>query len=112
MPNIGEPFFPQKKFTNGGWTGPICPRTLLEREELTPAAKLVWLALSNCAGKNGECFPSYKYLAEATGLSERGVKNVAEKLKENGWLTWDSGRKGKSNRYHLLWTEAFDEEKY
>lgn len=112
MPNIGEPFIPQKELINREWVGPISPLSLLGCKELAPAARLLWLALSDFAGRNGECFPSYERLAEKAGLSVRGVKKAAKELREKGFITWDAGGRGRSNRYRLLWHKAFEEGRY
>jgi hypothetical protein len=66
--------------------GPICPEILLIDENLTPAGKIVWLAIRNREGRNGNAWPSMDTIAADTGLGRRTVVRATEKLEELGWL--------------------------
>ncbi|WP_158881459.1 helix-turn-helix domain-containing protein [Rhodanobacter sp. L36] len=65
---------------------------------LTPAAKLVYVALADMANDGGECFPSNSMLAERTGLSGRAVQKHIALLESAGYLQRDF-RGGRSTVY-------------
>lgn len=108
-PIIGDRFIPQVFFTQEKrYYGPIAPLALLEFTDLSFSAKLIWMALSSCAGLNGECYPSYQRLANMTGTSLRQAKNAAKELKEQGFVEWGPGGLKRSNRYRLLRHSIFE----
>lgn len=63
------------------FTGAFVPTWLLEREELSPGAKLLYGKLCQFAGRDGHCFPRQETLAGALGIAERQVRNLVGELK-------------------------------
>ena len=110
MVEVDEIFIPQDEFSKGGWyVGPMFPLALMEYEELDIYAKVVWVALANCAGRDGKCYPSGTRIAKMTGISERKVRNCLNDLKEQGFIEWDSGCYKTSNTYRFRWHQIFDD---
>ncbi|RPD86299.1 helix-turn-helix domain-containing protein [Neisseria weixii] len=67
--------------------------------------KLVLLKLANQANDKGECWPSYKSIADGAECSKRAVEEHIKWLKENGFL-WVEERQAANGRtmtniYHL-----------
>jgi DNA-binding Lrp family transcriptional regulator len=67
--------------------------------KLMPSSKAVLGNLIGYAGVNGKCFPSQETLAHDMGLSPRQIRNILKELKDRGYISWESGEKGKSNKY-------------
>lgn len=53
--------------------GAIAPTSLIRDRDLTPAQKLVWIAIRDREGKNGAAWPSLNTIASDTGLGRRTV---------------------------------------
>ena len=69
-----------------------------------PLTKLVLLKLADNANDNGECFPSYGYIAEQCEMSKRSVIKHIQILEEKGIITRVHRRSGhlhKSNVYKM-----------
>ena len=69
-----------------------------------PLTKLVLLKLADNANDNGECFPSYGYIAEQCEMSKRSVIKHIQVLEEKGIITRVHRRNGhlhKSNVYKM-----------
>lgn len=71
-----------------------------------PLRKLVLLKLADNANDQGECWPSYQYIADQCEMSKRSVMMHISKLIEDGLLKKEyrlGGEKGnKSNVYTLM----------
>ena len=71
-----------------------------------PLRKLVLLKLADNANDQGECWPSYQYIADQCEMSKRSVMMHINKLIEDGFLKKEhrlGGEKGnKSNVYTLM----------
>jgi hypothetical protein len=52
----------------------------------TPGAKLVLIALANCADEAGLCFPGQKYLSKHTSQGVRTVRRHLDYLEMKGWI--------------------------
>lgn len=70
-----------------------------------PLRKLVLIKLADNASDTGECWPSYKHIADQCEMSKRSVMNHIKALAEFGFLRIEH-REGKfhkntSNLYHL-----------
>lgn len=70
-----------------------------------PLRKLVLIKLADNASDTGECWPSYKHIADQCEMSKRSVMNHIKSLAEFGFLRIEH-REGKfhkntSNLYHL-----------
>lgn len=82
------------------WAGSFVPNWLLERTEVSAAAKLLYARLSQFKGKGERCNPRQATLAKAIGFkSTRGVRKLVVELKGHGLIeTVQNGLK-KSNDY-------------
>ncbi|MCT7942410.1 helix-turn-helix domain-containing protein [Shewanella holmiensis] len=73
-----------------------------------PLRKLVLLKLADNANDQGECWPSYNYIAEQCEMSRRSVMDHVKKLETSGFLRreYRKGIKGNSsNVFHLNFDE-------
>lgn len=80
------------------------PKALLavSSTKLTPAAKLVWMAVVERFGENEESWPGAGQIASDTGLTRRGVQKALDRLIELKLLTAVAPRPGRdSNTYRL-----------
>jgi hypothetical protein len=72
------------------------------------AAWRVWAVLSSMADVGGSSFPSVRYVAERTGMTEQSVRNGLEALKAVGIVTVqhrnDDAGQPRSNLYTVLTT--------
>ena len=95
--NIGERFNPYKQFT-----GAFIPNWLLERNEVSSNAKLVYARLCEFAGPNGRCYPLRATLANECGISISSVDRALRELKRYRLI--ESERQGldRPNRYYFL----------
>ena len=74
------------------------------RHGLTPAQRLVLLALAEYADDNGErCFPSLGLLERMTELSRRGITKALNGL-DGALIERDRGGPRRATRYRLLLT--------
>jgi len=81
----------------------------LETKVGNPARKLVLIKLCDNANDNGECWPSYEYIADHCEISRRSVIDHINKLVEAGFInkTTRKGVKGNSaNIYKMLFTPS------
>jgi len=80
------------------------------RQGLTPAQRLVLLALAEHADDCGErCFPSLGLLERMTELSRRGITKALNAL-EGAFIERDRGGPGRATRYRLLLSAQADNE--
>jgi hypothetical protein len=70
----------------------------------SPLRKLVLLKLADNANDQGECWPSYQYIADQCEISKRSAMNHIEALLDAGFLTKTvrKGVKGNSSNVYLL----------
>lgn len=77
-----------------------------------PLRKLVLLKLADNANDQGECWPSYQYIADQCEMSKRSVMTHINKLIEDGILRKEirlgGEKKNKSNLYTLMLGGAGD----
>lgn len=64
----------------------VIPGEVFHDQELTAAAKLLYLVLSSMAHKDGYCWPSNETLASEMALSKRRVQELLSKLQERGYV--------------------------
>ena len=79
--------------------------TIAFRTALPPPMKLTLIALADCAGHDGKCFPSAAYLADKTGMHRSTILEHLKKFREMGWLEPTGERVGRSNQipvYRLI----------
>ena len=105
---VGQEFIPFKLFL-----GAIIPNAILELEDLTPGAKLVYARLSQHAGRDGRCFPSQKTLAKEVGMSENAVQIAIDLLVKKGFIkrinpTGKERLEHASCEYKFLWHKSFE----
>jgi len=69
-----------------------------------PARKLVLIKLADNANDDGECFPSYQYIADCCEISKRSAIEHVKQLEVDGYLEIIprfTGNKNRSNVYKL-----------
>ena len=77
------------------------PVEVLARQDLHPAAKLVYgVLLYRCQGK-GECWPGIRSLMDMIGLSHYGVRCAIAELEQCGAVCVERRPGGRSNKYSL-----------
>jgi hypothetical protein len=96
----------------GAWEGSPMSMELMVKAMKTkvgnPLRKLVLLKLADNANDQGECWPSYNYIAEQCEMSRRSVMDHVKKLEAAGLLRreYRKGVKGNSsNVFHLNFDE-------
>lgn len=69
-----------------------------------PLRKLVLIKLADNASDDGECWPSYQYIADQCEISKRSVMNHIEALCEAGLVRkeYRSGPKGNASNLYIL----------
>jgi len=68
---------------------------------LTPAEYVIWRQYLRFWGSNKKkAYPSLAYLKEKTGLSEKTIRKCNKGLSKKKFLTYATGKSGKSNIYH------------
>lgn len=73
----------------------------VKRLPTSPTQKLLLLVLADCHNeKTGQCNPSYRYIMDITGLSNKAVANNLKALRNCGSVTFDS-RNGSNTHYEL-----------
>jgi hypothetical protein len=87
------------KSVGTGWAQ--VPHSLIRHPELSPLAKLTWIALKSYAGRDGTCFPGHVKLATDTGISKRKIILCIQELEEVGVLEVER-RPNRPNIYRLI----------
>jgi DNA-binding MarR family transcriptional regulator len=65
---------------------------ILETPELTPAAKLIFAAIANRVGDNGECWPGQRQLAKDCGLGLKAANRAISELVAMGKIVREPGK--------------------
>jgi DNA-binding MarR family transcriptional regulator len=75
-----------------------------EFRELSPTARLVYVALTLFASATREAYPRVSTIAAVVGVSERGVHRALVELSEAGFISIDKRQIGprRYNTYTLL----------
>ena len=83
------------------------PQDVAARLDLPPGAKVLFAAILDRIGDNGDCWPGMRKLADDTGLSKDAVIENVARLKQKKLLVVRRGllrgrsRQSQSNRYSL-----------
>lgn len=73
----------------------------VKRLPTSPTQKLLLLVLADCHNeKTGQCNPSYRYIMDITGLSNKAVANNLKDLRNSGSVTFCS-KNGANTHYEL-----------
>lgn len=88
---------PYKRF-DGAWV----PNWLLEREEVSAQAKLLYARLAQYAGKKGYAWPTQETLAHATGLPGRTLQRHLQELEGYGLVEIERRGLNLPNVYYFL----------
>jgi hypothetical protein len=78
------------------------PNALLRRSDLSPGAKLTYMALLSYAWQQGQCFPGQDRLAQDLGAGKRSVIRYLQELTEARLLKVQRRGLGQTNLYILL----------
>ena len=85
--------------TTSGFTQ--VPNFVLESDEISPGAKLVYAMLLKYAWQNGFCFPGQEALARDMGCGRRSVIRFMKELTGRGFMEITRRGQGKTNVYVL-----------
>jgi hypothetical protein len=78
------------------------PAAVRDHSVTEGTVKHVLLTLATYANDNGECYPSHKALARATGLSRRTIERVMKEIPANELQVVEKGKAaGHSTKYRL-----------
>ena len=77
------------------------PNALLRRADITPGAKLTYMALLSYAWQKGSCFPGQDHLASDLGIGKRTVVRYLPELEEKRLLQIKRRGLGLTNIYVL-----------
>jgi hypothetical protein len=91
-------------------------RHLIIKSSLPATTRHVLLTISCFMNELGDgCYPTQKQLAEATGLSERAVREHLEVAATSGWIKRSEhgfrGQKWRNHEYKACWPDPQDVEK-
>lgn len=91
------------------WTGAYLPNWLLQRQDISSNAKLVYARLAQFANQDGVAWPSQDTLAQECGISVRSIKSAIKELRDINLI--ESIQRGlrRSNQYRFLqhiWMEC------
>jgi len=90
-------------FQKGQIYGPIMPKSLRQRKDVSLGAKVLYSVLCSCAYRSGDhCWPSQNYLADSMGMSIRSIQNYLRELEKLGLIMIQRGRFGSSLKYYFL----------
>lgn len=67
-------------------------------QQLKSSQKFLLVAMANIADSRWACWPSYKYLSDATGQDIKTIASNLRKLREFGYITDTNQRKGPTGR--------------
>lgn len=81
--------------------GSFVPNWLMERQEISQGAKLVYARLMQYAGEDGMAYPKQRSLAKDVGVSMRQITNYLKELEETG-LVVSEGANGEGRQYQFL----------
>lgn len=91
-------------------------RHAIIKSGLPPTTRHVLLTISCFMNEMGDgCYPTQKQLADATGLSERAVRQHLDVAEKAGWIKRQEhgfrGQKWRNHEYQACWPEPQDVEK-
>ena len=95
---------------NKGWFW--IENSLIDRDDLNPYEKLLYMTLARYCDNNGKCFPAIETLMKATGINSKAtivkyLKNLEEKE-----LIFVIRCSGKSNTYYLKNAEKKEKDQF
>ncbi len=105
--NLARAFNPWRTFRRYS----IVPNCIMERDDLSDGAKLVYARLMQFGGKGGDCHPSYERLAKAVGKKHRHTAmRAVEELENKDLLVVLSPEPGKrkSAGFVFVWQPWMD----
>lgn len=71
-----------------GWNTDI-----LDDDNISANARLIYFALSKFADKDGKCYPSFATLAKKTKLTDRTIRKYIPELIKNNWIRKEQRKK-------------------
>jgi uncharacterized membrane protein len=78
---------------------------VLDRGPANLADMAVLLAIADSADKDsGEAWPSQSTIAARSRQTARSVRNVLERLRADGWLTWEARRRANGSQASNVYT--------
>ena len=78
-----------------------CPHGLLQRKDVSAAAKLVWIVLRDRQGRNGTAWPSITTLMQDVGMGRHSVLRAVNELERKRLLLAHRRGNGKANTYTI-----------
>jgi hypothetical protein len=105
-PAVGAPFNPRELFGSLG-IGAFIPERVAASPVLTMTAKVCYGHLIRRAGKNDRCWPSYRDIAQSTGIGERQAMRALKELADAQLVRpvhrADQTGRQTSNAYEFIW---------
>lgn len=86
--------------------------SLIDRDDLNPYEKLLYMTLARYCDNNGKCFPAFETLMKATGINSRATLTKYLKYLEEKELIFVVRKTGKSNFYYLKNCEKKENDQY
>jgi DNA-binding MarR family transcriptional regulator len=83
----------------------LIPDQIAKREDLSATHKLVLGAIGRIQGKSASCYPSIRYIAESSGMSDRQVQRVVKDLVKRKLIT-RLFHPHKTSTYSAAWATA------
>lgn len=77
------------------------PNALLQRKDLSPGAKLTYMALLSFAWQEDHCYPGQERLADAIGMSKRSIDRFIKELEEAHLVSHKQRGLNQTNYYTL-----------
>lgn len=77
------------------------PNALLQRTDLSPGAKLTYMALLSYAWQGDRCYPGQAALAKAIGMSKRSIDRFIKELEETRLVSHRQRGLNQTNIYTL-----------
>jgi hypothetical protein len=83
----------------------LIPDEIVEREDLTPAQKIILGVIARIQGKSAACYPSLEYIAKRCGMGRRQVIRLINDLVVRKEIVRLHHTKS-SNTYSVPWATA------
>lgn len=87
----------------------VVPRQAIFDQELSNTTFKIFTILCALADKKHQCFPSWKYLEDATGVSEATISRSIRKLEDLGYVIVHKRRRENGSRTSNFYTVVFQD---
>lgn len=84
----------------------LIPDEVADRTDLNAGHKLIMGILARLQGSKSWCYPSFEYLAKASGISRRQVVRLVNDLARREEIVRLRHKRGEPNTYSVPWATA------